>query len=73
MAEYIGLNIGGTFLKGAVLDTTRGELRHTIRSIGADLNITSSREYVLSPRDLVASARQMSKELYGLFPRVREY
>ena len=47
--SFIGIDIGGTFLKGAILDSTESTLGNVIRRPGTDLNLDVNGQATLDP------------------------
>jgi sugar (pentulose or hexulose) kinase len=61
--SFIGIDIGGTFLKGAILDSTKSTLGNVIRRPGTDLNLDVNGQATLDPIQLVDSVRQLCSDL----------
>lgn len=61
--SFIGIDIGGTFLKGAILDSTESTLGNVIRRPGTDLNLDVNGQATLDPIQLVDSVRQLCSDL----------
>jgi sugar (pentulose or hexulose) kinase len=61
--SFIGIDIGGTFLKGAILDSTKSTLGNVIRRPGTDLNLDVNGQATLDPIELMGSVRQLCSDL----------
>ena len=65
---FIGIDVGGTFLKGAILDTAELTLVNVIRRSGTDLHLDADGQATLDPVQLVDSVRQLCSELRVQMP-----
>lgn len=63
MSQYLVLDIGGTFLKGAIADVELGGLRGVRRRGGAALQPTSFGPACLKPAELISEVRKIVREL----------
>jgi len=61
--SFIGIDIGGTFLKGAILNSTESTLGNVIRRPGTDLILDVNGQATLDPIQLVDSVRQLCSDL----------
>lgn len=67
--SFIGIDIGGTFLKGAILDPTESTLGNVIRRTGTDLHLEADGQATLDPVQLINSVRQLCAELMVQIPQ----
>jgi len=65
---FIGIDVGGTFLKGAILDSAESTLRNVIRRPGTDLHLDTDGQATLDPVQLVKAVRQLCSELMAQTP-----
>ncbi|MFN8398709.1 MAG: FGGY family carbohydrate kinase [Anaerolineales bacterium] len=66
--SFIGIDLGGTFIKGAVLDVDLGQLRYIRRRPFPDFESIASFERVVSPQKVLKSFHELLDELLLLAP-----
>lgn len=66
--SFIGIDLGGTFIKGAILDVDLGQLQHIRRRPFPDFESIASFERVVSPRKVLDSFHELLDELLLLVP-----
>lgn len=66
--SFIGIDLGGTFIKGAILDADLGQLRHIRRRPFPEFESIESLERVVSPEKVLRSLHDLLDELFLLSP-----
>ncbi len=66
--SFIGIDLGGTFIKGAILDVDLCQLGHIRRRPFPDFESIASFERVVSPRKVLSSFHELLDELLLLAP-----
>lgn len=65
MPLFVGIDVGGTFLKGSLLDTDRETTGPVIRSSGPELVFSEDGSATLDPRALNEAVRSLVTDLVG--------
>ncbi len=65
MPLFVGIDVGGTFLKGSILDTESETTGPVIRSSGPELVFSEDGSATLDPRALIEAVRSLVTDLVG--------
>ena len=65
MPFFIGIDVGGTFLKGSILDTGSETTGRVIRSSGPELIFSEDGGATLDPAALIEAVKSLVDDLFG--------